>query len=228
MKDQLKKYEEKCEETGETPRKLFIVWEDPQNAGSGGTHPGRLNLPAQSGQVFSIYKTDDGEPPKKGIYYGMKIGGSSSLRPVPFWDAHVTPGTFPLIYLFGQHGWHPNMPKINPKNPNVVSTLQQQIQRATQQQPLSPLSSQWPDAPQSPTAAATSTPSQQQHTNPPQPLHQSRTSDASTQFSQRLSTTGAAPPTSTSPTVSHTQSVQQQPALSSLHLHVPAAQQQQN
>uniref|UniRef100_A0AC35EXV3 Uncharacterized protein n=1 Tax=Panagrolaimus sp. PS1159 TaxID=55785 RepID=A0AC35EXV3_9BILA len=40
MKDKLKQYEDQCKETGETPRKLFIVWEDPQKAGSGGTHPG--------------------------------------------------------------------------------------------------------------------------------------------------------------------------------------------
>uniref|UniRef100_A0A914Q635 Helitron helicase-like domain-containing protein n=1 Tax=Panagrolaimus davidi TaxID=227884 RepID=A0A914Q635_9BILA len=211
MKDQLKKYEEECEETGEEPRKLFIVWEDPQKAGSGDTHPGRLNLPPQSGQIFSIYKTNDGEPPKHGLYYGFKADGSDRVRQVPYFSAHLAPAIFPLMYLFGQDGWHPNILKLNTKNPPAAPPIPQQQQ--TQQQPYSALSSQWPDAPQSTTTAAISTPSQHLPTTQPPPLAHSTTIAASTPLLQHQSTIAAAqtrvaPP----PNVQLPSSNQQQPS----------------
>uniref|UniRef100_A0A914Q0Y1 Uncharacterized protein n=1 Tax=Panagrolaimus davidi TaxID=227884 RepID=A0A914Q0Y1_9BILA len=224
LKDRLKKYEEECEETGEEPRKLFIVWEDAQKAGSGGTHPGRLNLPPQSGQIFSIYKTNDGEPPKHGLYYGLKADGSDSVRQVPYFSAHLAPAIFPLMYLFGQDGWHPNILKLNTKNPPAAPPLSQQQQ--TQQQPYSALSSQWPHAPQLTSTAAISSPSQQQSTTPPPP--HSTNFAASTPILQHQSTTASAQASVTQPpNVQLPPSNQQQPTSPSLQNHVPSAQQQQ-
>uniref|UniRef100_A0A914Q1I1 ATP-dependent DNA helicase n=1 Tax=Panagrolaimus davidi TaxID=227884 RepID=A0A914Q1I1_9BILA len=228
MKDKLKQYEEQCVATGETPRKLFVVWEDPQNAGSGGTHPGRLNLPAQSGQIFSIYKTTDGEPPKRGLYYGFKAGGSDSVRQVAYWDAHLAPAIFPLMYLSGQHGWYQNMPKLNPKRPGAAPSLQQQVQQPTQQQIQATqqnVAQQPSTVPlQSTTTAAASAPSQLNRFS--QLLHPT-TSNVSSPVAPHQPTAGAPPASEAPPTAQPSTSTQHQPTSSSLHLHAPASQQQQ-
>uniref|UniRef100_A0A914R1Q3 Ubiquitin-like protease family profile domain-containing protein n=1 Tax=Panagrolaimus davidi TaxID=227884 RepID=A0A914R1Q3_9BILA len=229
MKDKLKQYEEQCEATGETPRKLFVVWEDPQNAGSGGTHPGRLNLPAQSGQIFSIYKTNNGEPPKNGIYYGFKSDGSNSVRQVPYWSGNLAPAIFPLMYLNGQHGWHSHMLKLNTKLPQAAPSLQQQLQQPTQQQMQATqqhVTQQQPSAVsfQSTASAAASAPSQ---LNRASPLPRSTTSNVSSPVASHQPTTGAAPSTVSPPTAQPSTSTQHQATSSSLHLHIPSSQQQQ-
>uniref|UniRef100_A0AC34GJ00 Uncharacterized protein n=1 Tax=Panagrolaimus sp. ES5 TaxID=591445 RepID=A0AC34GJ00_9BILA len=119
MKERLQEAEARYLAENKEVKMLYFVWEDPKQEGSGGAHVGTLNRPTVDGQVFSIFKSDDGEVPPNGIYFGYDKDGSNHLRQVPKYSGRVDAAAYPLIFVFGQPGWTPGIKKIIPNGNNL-------------------------------------------------------------------------------------------------------------
>ena len=98
--------------------------------------PRRYNAPAASSEVAVVYGGDRPQIPGLMIYPFPQENNAFTHR-ASFLSNHVDPLCYPLLFLDGQHGWHPQFRAVGAPN-TKISACEFFSHRLMHRQPLPP------------------------------------------------------------------------------------------
>ena len=98
--------------------------------------PRRYNAPAASSEVAVVYGGDRPQIPGLMIYPFPQENNAFTHR-ASFLSNHVDPLCYPLLFLDGQHGWHPQLRAVGAPD-TKISACEFFSHRLMQRQPLPP------------------------------------------------------------------------------------------